>query len=268
MAWTSERLKRLIDDVVEIFSKEPQLHRISEGRFLVVGDTHGDADTTVRAIRYAEREGLGLVFLGDYVDRGPKQIENIGTLLEAKVSWGSRLIMLRGNHESSEMNYWYGFQAEVARRLGPHFYEHFAQLFSQIPYGAILYDRILMVHGGLARGLERVEEIEGLPKGEVDPMHPIAFQIVWNDPSEDIEWFAPSWRGGGAQLFGWRAFREFMARNGLELMLRAHEPQDMGYGYLFENRLLTIFSCRYYGVRPAAAIVSRDGVEKIIYLSD
>jgi len=48
-------------------------------------------------------------------------------------------------------------------------------------------------------------------------------------------------------------------------MIRSHEPQDKGYGYLFNNRLLTIFSCRYYGVRPAGALIS-DGNVKIHYL--
>ena len=259
-----EHIHRLIEESFQIFSREPQLIVQERGEFLIVGDTHGDADTTLNAFKEAERLGLNLLFLGDYVDRGPKQVKNIVTLLEHKLSWGDKLIMLRGNHESAQMNLWYGFHSVVASRYCEKLYREFAELFSQLPYAAILPNRIICVHGGVAEGLEKAEEIRSLPKGEVDPRDPIAFQLVWNDPCEDIEWFAPSWRGGGAKLFGWRAFNEFMDKNRFNLMIRAHEPQDKGYGYLFNDRLLTVFSCRYYGIKPAAAI-ARENIE-IIYL--
>jgi len=259
-----EHIHRLIEDSLEIFSREPQLIVREKGEFLIVGDTHGDADTTLNALRAAENLGLNLLFLGDYVDRGAKQIENIVTLLEHKLSWGDKLIMLRGNHESAQMNLWYGFHSVVASRYGEELYREFAEMFSQLPYAAILPNKIICVHGGVAEGLENAEEIYSLPKGEVDPRNPIAFQLLWNDPCEDIEWFAPSWRGGGARLFGWKAFNEFMDKNGFNLMIRAHEPQDKGYGYLFNDRLLTVFSCRYYGIKPAA-VISRKNIE-IIHL--
>jgi len=51
-------LKKLIDRAFEIFSKEPQLIRREEGEFLVVGDTHGDLETTLNAIKIAEEESL------------------------------------------------------------------------------------------------------------------------------------------------------------------------------------------------------------------
>ena len=258
-------LKKLVDRAFEIFSKEPQLIRREEGEFLVVGDTHGDLETTLNAIKIAEEESLDLLFLGDYVDRGPRQIENIATLLELKLSWGDRLIMLRGNHESAEMNRWYGFFNVVAASYGPDFYQEFARVFSQLPYAALLPGRVFCAHGGIPRNLESIDEIESFPKGEIDPAHPKALQLVWNDPCEDIEEFAPSWRGGGAMLFGRLAFERFMSRNKLSLMIRSHEPQDKGYGYLFDDRLLTIFSCRYYGIRPAGAIL-RAGEAEIRYL--
>ena len=259
------RIVELIERTRELFSKEPQLIRHSSGDFLIVGDTHGDFDTTMNAIKIAEKEGLNLLFLGDYVDRGPKQIENIVALLELKLSWGKKLTMLRGNHESAEMNKWYGFYSVVTSTYDPELYEKFAELFSQLPYATLIWSKVFCVHGGIPQKLTKIEEIERLPKGEINPEHPKALQLVWNDPCEDIEEFAPSWRGGGARLFGKLAFERFMNANGLELMIRSHEPQDKGYGYLFNNRLLTIFSCRYYGIRPAGALLRKDEI-KIVYL--
>jgi len=265
MSLEKERLADLIDQAYQIFTKEPQLIEWESGELLVVGDTHGDLDTTVNAVKLAEKNGLDLIFLGDYVDRGPKQVENIATLLELKLSWRDKLIMLRGNHESAEMNKWYGFFSVVAATYGPDFYQEFARLFSQLPYAALVRRKIICVHGGIPRNLKKVDEIGKLPKGEINPLNPIALQLVWNDPCEDIEEFAPSWRGGGAMLFGKIAFEKFMAANNLDLMIRSHEPQDKGYGYLFNNRLLTIFSCRYYGIKPAGALIADEEV-KIIYL--
>lgn len=249
----------------EVFSREPQLIKHRDREFLVVGDTHGDLDTTLNAVKLAEGENLNLLFLGDYVDRGPKQIENIVTLLELKLSWGEKLTLLRGNHESYEMNIWYGFYSVVVSTYDSRIYEKFAELFSQLPYAVLIRERIFCAHGGIPKGLTKIDEVEGFPKGEVSLRHPKALQLLWNDPCEDIDEFAPSWRGGGAMLFGRLAFERFMNVNGLELMIRAHEPQDKGYGYSFNGRLLTVFSCRYYGIRPAGALL-RGGEVEIVYL--
>ncbi|MCX8192442.1 MAG: metallophosphoesterase [Nitrososphaeria archaeon] len=259
-------IKRLIESVEPLLEEAPQLILHNIGEFLIVGDTHGDLETTLRALKYAEKEGLKLVFLGDYVDRGPKQVENIVTLLESKLSWGENLTLLRGNHETVEMNRWYGFMDLVYSRFSVNLYDSFAELFSKLPYASLLYKSILTLHGGLAEGLEKVEDINIIPKGELDPRNVIALQIIWNDPSEDIEWFAPSWRGGGAKLYGWRAFNQFMEKNNLKFLIRAHEPQHEGYGELFNGRLKTVFSCRFYGIEPKAIRLVDTDVKEIVSL--
>jgi len=77
--------------------------------------------------------------------------------------------MLRGNHESAEMNRWYGFFNVVAASYGPDFYQEFARVFSQLPYAALLPGRVFCAHGGIPRNLESIDEIESFPKGEIDP---------------------------------------------------------------------------------------------------
>lgn len=259
-------IKNLIESSKPIFENEPQLVVQEIGSFLVVGDTHGDEESTSNALRIAEREGLKLLFLGDYVDRGPRQVENIARLLESKLSWIDSLIMLRGNHETVEMNRWYGFMEAVYRRYGPDIYDSFAELFSKLPYAALIHRKVFAVHGGVAEGLENIEEVNKIPKGELDPRNLIGFQLLWNDPSEDIEWFAPSWRGGGAKLYGWRAFSNFIEKNNLEMLIRAHEPYPEGYGELFNGRLKTVFSCRFYGVVPKAVKIVDGEVAEVVSL--
>lgn len=237
----------------ETFAKEPSLIKLDAQRVLVVGDTHGDVDSTVKALRKADEYGAVLVFLGDYVDRGPYQIENITTLFERKTTEPSRLILLRGNHETLAMNTYYGFLETVSKRHGIKVYRSFLEAFTQMPY-ALVWRNVFMVHGGIAKGLETLEQVESVPKGEEDPSHEIGFQLLWNDPRENMSGFAESWRGGGALFFGEDVLRLFLERNKLELLVRAHEPMPNGYRYIFNRKLLTIFSCRYYNLPPKAAL--------------
>ena len=64
------KLIKLIEDTFQIFSKEPQLIICDSKEALIIKDTHGDLDTTLNPIKLAEKKGLNLPFLGDYVDRG------------------------------------------------------------------------------------------------------------------------------------------------------------------------------------------------------
>jgi len=57
------KLIKVIEDAFQVFSKEPQLIICNPKEALIVGDTHGDLDTTLNAIKFAEREGLSLLFL-------------------------------------------------------------------------------------------------------------------------------------------------------------------------------------------------------------
>jgi len=71
-----------------------------------VGDVHGMAemlDTMIETIRdRIEADGLrdaAVVFLGDYVDRGPDSRQAIDLLLESPARLGVDTIFIRGNHE-------------------------------------------------------------------------------------------------------------------------------------------------------------------------
>ncbi|HHH77961.1 MAG TPA: hypothetical protein ENL18_01950, partial [Thermoplasmatales archaeon] len=63
-----------LDEVKKIMEKEPALVEVS-GRVMFAGDTHGDL-TITKAItkRFFEKEFDCLIFLGDYIDRAPRDI--------------------------------------------------------------------------------------------------------------------------------------------------------------------------------------------------
>ncbi len=94
--------------------KEPVLPRVPDGvTVYAVGDVHGRADLLLQvlsAIRedVAETDGLkAVVFLGDYVDRGPGSREVIDLLLETAGDQSIEWRFLRGNHDQSVLDFLY-----------------------------------------------------------------------------------------------------------------------------------------------------------------
>ncbi len=72
---------------------------MSANRTFVIGDIHGCVDELNRLLDHlAPSGGDHLVFLGDYVDRGPGSREVIARLLGLKLE-GPRCTFLKGNHE-------------------------------------------------------------------------------------------------------------------------------------------------------------------------
>lgn len=260
---------KLLEKAQRQLATEAQLLEISSKRVVVVGDTHGDYNTSKKAVdAFLGSEGTVLLFLGDYVDRGPKQIENINFLLNLKINFPEKIYLIRGNHETPMANLNYGFFNLVSSRYSVELYRKYSELFAQMPYAAVLDSSVLCIHGGLAEGLKDLNQIASLPKGEVEPASPLVMQLLWNDPKEGISGFERSFRGEGIRFFGRDIFDIFMEKNRLSLMLRAHEAYPEGYAYLFSGRLLGLFSCRYYGVIPRAAVVDRAAGKRSVSIVD
>lgn len=261
----SQQVEQLIGEVNKIFKKEPRLIFLPESPLLFVGDTHGDWKATqALLIKYWETP-VTFIFLGDYVDRGPHQVENINLLYELKRRAPNRLILLRGNHETPSVNYRYGFHFEVEQKLGD-LNQAYTRSFAEMPLAAISsHNRIFAVHGGLAENLNNVAEINGLPR-EHELEHPISLQMLWNDPQEHLNGFAPSIRGGRVRVFGRDVTEQFLEQNELELIVRAHEVFPHGFHRFFDNLILSLFSCHHYG-RPIdgkALFIDSAGTQQLI----
>ena len=71
-------------------------------RLIAIGDIHGCYNTFVelmKKLEYSSKHDT-IVFLGDYIDRGPYSYQVVSTIRKLQVQVGSdKVICLRGNHE-------------------------------------------------------------------------------------------------------------------------------------------------------------------------
>lgn len=73
-----------------------------DGAFVAVGDIHGRADLLRALLDQVDdaAPGLPLVFLGDYIDRGPDSSGVLRTLRQLEVDRPGKVACLSGNHEA------------------------------------------------------------------------------------------------------------------------------------------------------------------------
>lgn len=249
----------ILEEASEVLEAENLVEK-SWDEFLVVGDTHGDLSATIQAVQYGMDHHIPAVFLGDYVDRGDEQLENLILLLALKIEHPSSIILLRGNHETLKMNQYYGFRDELMQHFPENFFDVIIGLYELLPVAAVIDDRYLMVHGGIPFGIDDIEEIK-----ELTPSDGAYDELLWNDPTEEEDGFAYNKLRGIGYIFGKTAFDDFIEENDIDMVFRAHQAFDDGYRYFFDDKLLSLFSVPDYKGENDAKFckVSDDGVELI-----
>jgi serine/threonine protein phosphatase 1 len=71
----------------------------------IVGDVHGDVLRLKAALLSLATLDRRIVLVGDYVDRGPDSRGVLEALVRARITLGSKLILLAGNHEGALVDY-------------------------------------------------------------------------------------------------------------------------------------------------------------------
>ncbi len=255
--------ERTFLDVLEDASEALEAENIIEkswDEFLVIGDTHGDISATIQAVQYGMDNHIPAIFLGDYVDRGDEQLENLIFLLALKIEHPSSIVLLRGNHETLKMNQYYGFRDELIQHFPEKFFDVIIGLYELLPVAAVINDRYFMVHGGIPSSIETIEEIK-----EITPSDSTYDELLWNDPTDENEGFTYNNIRGIGQMFGKIAFDDFLEKNDVDMVFRAHQAFEDGYRYYFDDKLLSLFSVPDYRNENDAKFcrVSEDGVELI-----
>ena len=242
-------LKQLCEKAKEIFIEESNVQNVS-APVIICGDIHGQIHDLLELFKKGgDIPNSRYVFMGDYVDRGYNGVEVLELLLALKVKYPEHITLLRGNHESRQICFVYGFYEEITRKYGnANAWEYFTDLFDYLPLAALVEGQIFCVHGGLSPYISTVDQIRLINRKMEIPREGVFCDLMWSDP-DNIETWDINCRGAG-WIYGWKVVDEFSHINGLELICRAHQLVMEGFKYWFEKKnLCTVWSAPNYCYR-------------------
>ncbi|ELU04421.1 hypothetical protein CAPTEDRAFT_110040, partial [Capitella teleta] len=277
-------LLALCQQVKEVLKEEPRLLRLNSPTY-ILGDIHGNFRDLVAFEKALWRMGplltpANFLFLGDYVDRGSFGVETVSYLFAQKMQAPKKFFLLRGNHELRSVQKMFSFHTECMDKfgedLGVEVWDAVNDCFDYMPIAATVDDKIFCVHGGIpspAHGSGYLSAIAEIPVPLRDPEEesPLAWEILWSDPlssdaiTEEIQpelelndGFIFNSRRGTAHFFSCDALQEFLMRNKLTHVIRAHEVQQVGFQVQQKGKLLTVFSSSHYcgGSNEAACVLA------------
>jgi hypothetical protein len=234
----------LLEAASQLCARQGRLIELAScGRAVFVGDTHGDLEASQIVVnRYLTPETT-LVFLGDYVDRGPHSLENVLFLLEQKLQHPDNIVLLQGNHEGWKFG---GFSpADFWEELDEDRRKIFAEVLALLPWMVSASNGVLAAHAGLP-DVHTLHEIN-----EIEPGSGQWRAITWGDWQEVSGYYLGDW--GSRPQYGEAYFREIMRRLEKKILIRGHQPQAPRY--LFDKRCLTLFTSSAYAVPRMVAIV-------------
>uniref|UniRef100_A0A7S3PRS1 Serine/threonine-protein phosphatase n=1 Tax=Aplanochytrium stocchinoi TaxID=215587 RepID=A0A7S3PRS1_9STRA len=221
---------------------------IPEGNEIsVCGDTHGQYYDLMNIfdINGNPSETNPYLFNGDFVDRGSWSVEVVLTLFAWKLALPNHMHLMRGNHETRNMNRIYGFDGEVKHKYDDMIMQMFTEVFRVLPLAATLNNKVIIMHGGLFQedGV-KISDIKKIQRNCEPPESGLMSDILWSDP-QPFSGRGPSKRGVG-QSFGPDITKAFLEDNGLELLVRSHEVKEEGYLVEHDEKLITVFSAPNY----------------------
>ena len=238
-------IKWIINQSYEIIKNQPVFIEL-DSPINICGDVHGQFYDLLRLFNYGgEPPKANYLFLGDYVDRGKNSLETIILLLCYKIKYPENFFMLRGNHESDNINKIYGFYDECKRRFNIKLWKKFNDLFNIFPISAIIEDKILCMHGGLSPNLVNFDSLKKIVRPTEIPDSGLLCDLLWSDPAENIDKWGENERGV-SYTFSEKIVNEFLDKNDLDLICRAHQVVENGYEFFANRQLLTIFSAPNY----------------------
>lgn len=269
---------KLASKVRHLLEREPRVVFVQSPAY-VFGDIHGNLEDLHFFSDNIWRLGMSLTagnfcFLGDYVDRGMSCLECIAYLLAMKLQLPNKVYLLRGNHETRDVNGWeehyaersfiYQCRSRFGDEIGYRVWEACNQVFDRMPLAGVIDQDIFCVHGGIPRPISadstRIQDILNVPKvaginppyeHEDDLYQQVASDCIWSDPASSEQennsvdqdtGYGESLRGGGAICFGHKAVTNFLQEHGFSYIMRAHEAHAEGVAVSKGARVFTVFS--------------------------
>ncbi len=238
-----------MEEILKQFPSSEQVLEKNWSEFVVAGDIHGYLESAQMAVETGKELELPVVFLGDYVDRGNKQLETLKYLLEQANQ--EDVVLLRGNHESVKINRRYGFLRKY--RISGGSEKTLESFYNKLPL-ALITEQAFLVHGGppFNSGLDKLDE-----EARED--------MLWSDPDPRGETTKENYYRGAGKLYGRRAVVDFLNTHHLDFIIRGHQRPDTGHRSYFDRQLITLFSAPDYrrGKKGQIAVIRGQKVEYI-----
>ncbi|CAO3631679.1 unnamed protein product [Cunninghamella blakesleeana] len=255
---TEEQALFIIQKGSELLKNEPNLLDIS-APVTVCGDIHGQYFDLMKLFEVGgDPANTTYLFLGDYVDRGYFSIECVLYLWALKMWYPDTLFLLRGNHECRHLTDYFTFKLECRYKYNETVYEACTDSFCCLPLAAVMNKQFLCVHGGLSPELHTLDDIRAIDRFREPPTHGLMCDLLWADPLEEFgsekssELYVHNHVRGCSYFFSYHAACQFLERNNLLSVIRAHEAQDAGYRMYRKSKttsfpaVMTIFSAPNY----------------------
>lgn len=214
-----------------LIQKQKKIERVVKitkaKKVIFVGDTHGDLDASQKVIKEYLKRGNKIVFLGDYVDRGPNSKQNLDFLLKVKEKYPTQIYLLQGNHEGHRIhkftpdNFW--------RSLTNYEYQKYATIVESFPF-AITVGSVIALHAVLP-DIKKLNDFNKIQLGDEN-----WFRICWGDFSENDETTL-------RETFDREYFERIMKRLNKKILIRAHQNCKT---FMFDEKCVTIFTSSAY----------------------
>ncbi|KAI0071408.1 serine/threonine protein phosphatase 2B [Panus rudis PR-1116 ss-1] len=255
---SEEHAMYIIEKGTELLRKEPNLLHV-DAPVTVCGDIHGQYYDLMKLFEIGGNPATTrYLFLGDYVDRGYFSIECVLYLWSLKIWYPDTLFLLRGNHECRHLTDYFTFKLECKRKYSERIYDACMESFCALPLAAIMNKQFFCIHGGLSPELHTLDDIRNIDRFREPPTQGLMCDMLWSDPVEDFgqektnDSFVHNHVRGCSYFFTYQAACQFLERNKLLSIIRAHEAQDAGYRMYRKTRttgfpsVMTLFSAPNY----------------------
>ncbi|KAJ7783970.1 Metallo-dependent phosphatase-like protein [Mycena maculata] len=255
---SEEQALYIIEKATEVLRSEPNMLAL-EGPVTICGDIHGQYYDLMKLFEIGGNPAdTPYLFLGDYVDRGYFSIECVLYLWALKIWYPTSIYLLRGNHECRHLTDYFTFKLECKHKYSERIYDACTDSFCSLPLAAVLNKQFLCIHGGLSPEFNTLDDLRAIDRFREPPTQGLMCDILWSDPAEDFgtektaDSFLHNHVRGCSYFFTYQAACNFLERNNLLSIIRAHEAQDSGYRMYRKTKttgfpsLMTIFSAPNY----------------------
>lgn len=226
-----DTLKQLCTDAIAYLRHNPPVLDVS-GPAYIIGDINGNIIDLSRIISKCDSFSTRrFIFLGNYIGRGVFSIECLALILSMYCLCPQNIVVLRGSSEFEETSTLYGFDEEIQKEYGNlSLYQCFQEVFSWLPYAAVVSRQVLCIHGGITEQVASLDQVRSLERPFYTMENEIIAAVLNPAPEENV------------CLSESNTVRKFLHSNGIRKIIRGHDISQNGIISQCDGKVLTVFS--------------------------